>query len=259
MKERTETWDSFWGKLLRIDFFEGQWEMYRKVADARAAWLVDTYGLDRDRPLLSLACGEGGIELALARLGYAVTGIDRCAEMIHFAREASSKEELTATFLVGDIRKDSPLPTGNGTVCCFDTFGLLSPEAEKAIAQRMASALGPGGIILVDSPVRESITQSRPWFPVKGGHLLLENKWDKESGFQKIGLTFIEPDGSKVYLEDPYDETQDSYRGVLRYIYTDAEMRGLLGSSGLPVTIRPHQRKGYYMAAASSNYGEGGF
>ena len=66
MIRREESWDGFWAKLLRIDMFEGQWEAYRKVADSRAEWLEKTFGLQKDRPVLSLACGEGGIELALA-------------------------------------------------------------------------------------------------------------------------------------------------------------------------------------------------
>lgn len=254
MAERIETWDSFWGQLLRIDFFEGQWDAYRKVADSRAEWLEETFGLDKDRPLLSLACGEGGIELALARRGFNVTGIDRCTAFIHYAREQANAEGLGASFIVGDIRRDSPLPGGNGTVAMFDTLGLLGPEAEAKIMRRIGESLGDGGIVLMDSPIREALRPSRNWWPVRKGYVLMDSRWDKESAMQHIEPLFIEEDGSRVALIDPYNEGNAGMRGVERYIYSDAEMVQLAGLVGLPGRIIPHQRGGHIMMAASHRY-----
>ncbi len=254
MAERTETWDSFWGQLLRIDFFEGQWEAYQKVADSRAEWLEETFGLDKSLPLLSLACGEGGIELALARRGFNVTGIDRCTTFIHHAREQANAEGLGASFIVGDIRRDSPLPSGNGTVAMFDTLGLLGAEAEAKLARRMMDALAPSGILLLDSPVREALRPSRNWWPLKGGYLLMDNRWDKENAMQHIEPLFIEEDGTRVVLLDAYNDKNTGVRGVERYIYSDSEMVQLAGAAGLPGRIIAHQRGGHFMMAASRKY-----
>lgn len=253
MAERIETWDSFWAQLLRIDFFDGQWEAYRRIADARAQWLEETFGLDKSRPLLSLACGEGGIELALARRGFNVTGIDRCTTFIHFAREQAMAEELEASFIVGDIRRDSPLPSGNGTVALFDTIGLLGAEAEAKLLGRMAAALGPNGILLIDTPLRQAVKPQRQWWALRGGHLLLDTEWRKDEAIQQLTPLFIEEDGTRVVLQDPYNNGAVE-RGVPRYIYTDAELVQLVGSAGLPGRIIPHQRNGYIMMAASQKY-----
>jgi SAM-dependent methyltransferase len=254
MAERVETWDSFWGQLLRIDFFEGQWDAYRKVADSRAEWLEETFGLDRERPLLSLACGEGGIELALARRGFNVTGIDRCTAFIHYAREQALAEKLDASFIVGDIRRDSPLPSGNGTVALFDTLGLLGADDEVKLMQRIAESLAPDGIMLMDAPLRESLKPSRNWWKVRNGYLLYDNRWDKASAMQHIEPLYIEEDGTRVVLEDPYNSSDHGIRGVERYVYADREMVQLAGGAGLPGRIIPHQRGGYMMMAASSKY-----
>jgi SAM-dependent methyltransferase len=257
MAERKETWDSFWAQLLRIDFFEGQWEMYRKVADARAEWLEGTFGLDQQKPLLSLACGEGGIELALARRGFKVTGIDRCATFIHYAREQAINDGLDASFIVGDIRRDSPLPSGNGTVVMFDTLGLLGAEDEARLMGRIAAALAPGGIVLMDVPLREAMKPSRNWWPVRDGYLLFDSRWDKDEAMQQIEPVFIEADGTKVVLDDTYNGAAQNSVSIDRYIYADSEMVQLAGAAGLPGRIIPHQRGGHIMMAASSRYRTG--
>ena len=68
MDQRRETWDSFWAQILHIDFSKGQWEAYRKAADARAEWLETAFGLDSSRALLSRACGEGGKAIVLLEM-----------------------------------------------------------------------------------------------------------------------------------------------------------------------------------------------
>lgn len=247
MEPRSETWESFWARKLRIEFFDGQWEMYRRVADARAEWLEENFGLDRARPLLSCACGEGGIELALARRGFNVTAIDRCGPLIHFAREQAAQEKLTISFITADLRDKAPLPGGNGTVCCFDTLGLLASEDEEQLAKRMAAALGPEGVLLVDSPSRDELRPGRTWNPVGEGHLLLETRWEKGAATQVIEPLFIEGDGSRVVLQDPYDQTLGEHTGVQRYVYSPAELTRLVEQAGLAAEVVPHQRRGYFI------------
>ena len=254
IRTREETWDSFWGQLLRIDFFAGQWDKYHQVADQRAEWLEQTFGLDKGKPILSLACGEGGIELALARRGYRVTGVDRSTTYVHFAREQAAQAGLdNATFLTSDLCKETSLnllPTGFGLVYCFDTFGLLTPESEQRLVKQMALSLSRGGKILVDCPQREAIKPSRTWFPLRDGYLLMNTKWDSANGMQYLEPLFIEPDGSRVTLKDPYDPARGDHVGVARLIYRPDDLVRMLQFSGLPAQAVRHQRGGYYMVVA---------
>jgi len=247
MELRSETWESFWAHKLRIEFFEGQWEMYRKAADARAEWLEETFQLDQSKPVLSLACGEGGIELAMARRGFKVTALDKCTTFIHFAREKAAQEELDITFLTGNLQEDKQLPSGNGLVCCFDTFGLLGSEAEEKLVARMAEALDPEGTLLVDCPQREAQSASRTWWKMSDGFLLQETRYDRSAQVLLIDPLFIEPEGKLVNLKDPYDPTAKEHPGVLRYLYAPAELQRLVHNTDLQSGLMNHQRKGYYM------------
>ncbi|MBN2083470.1 class I SAM-dependent methyltransferase [bacterium] len=251
MQRRSETWDSLWAQLLRIDFFAGKWEMYRKVADSRAEWLEKTFQLDKQKPVLSCACGEGGIELALARRGFNVTGIDICPAFIHFAREQASTEQLaSASFLTADLRGANPLPDGFGAVFCFDTLGLLSDEEEQKLVRKMASALLPGGLLLVDCPLREAQAPARTWWEQNDGYVLMDTRWDKDAGVQYIDPIYITAAGEFVELRDPYDQTREEHTGVIRYLYTQQELARIMQPAGLHAQAVPHQRKGYFMLAA---------
>lgn len=255
MNERRETWDSFWANALRIDFFEGQWSTYRKVAEARAQWLEKLLRFDKSKPVLSCACGEGGIELALARRGYQVTAIDKCGTLIHFAREEAAKRGLEITYLTANLVSQGELPGGNGFTYCFDTLGLLSLEDEKNLLGRMRASLAPGGVLAVDAPMRTGQKPQRQWWPVRDGYLLLDTHWDAGQSLQHIEPVFIEGDGTKVLLEDPYDPKQQPPTGVRRYIYPSDELLKLVEDTGLQAKSIEHQRRGYYMVVGKEDLG----
>ena len=251
MKTRDETWDGFWAQTLRIDMFEGQWEAYRKVADSRAEWLEATFKLDRERPVLSLACGEGGIELALARRGFNVIGIDRSHVQINFARDKAIEENLNATFIMADLTSESQLPGNNGTVICFDTLGLLSNDDEYRLVQRMVGALNRDGVLLIDNPQRETLTPTHKWQRMHDGYFLLETGYEKGSNTHFLNPIWISPEGEEVLLRDPYDRKRPTHTGVQRYVYTPGELVNLVKSTGLPAREVRHQRNGYFMVIGS--------
>jgi SAM-dependent methyltransferase len=251
METRHETWDPFWAQKLRLEFFAGQWDRYRKAADARAQWLEQTFNLDKSRPVLSLACGEGGIELALARRGFRVTGIDANSAFVFHAREQASDEGLDATFLKEDLRREMELPGGNGLVCCFDTFGLLAEDDEQSLIVMMAQALAPDGLLLVDSPQREAQKSARNWWPQADGFLLQTTRWDKVSNILQTEPLFISEEGEKIELVDPYDKSRGEHSGILRYIYTPDELVRKVRAAGLGAEAGNHQRPGYFMVVGS--------
>jgi SAM-dependent methyltransferase len=95
--------------------------------------------------------GRGRHALALARRGYAVTGVDLSARAVEVARQRAAREALRATFLVGDMR--TPVAHGrfDGAVNLFTSFGFFEDEADHARAvQAMTAALRPGGWLVQD-------------------------------------------------------------------------------------------------------------
>jgi len=113
----------------------------------------------RARPgsrLLDLACGTGGHALALARLGFRVTGVDLDEAMIERARakaaEAAWPRGAAPELRVLDMREAARrLEAGYALVACVGN-SLVHLESEQAIAEVLAGCrelLEPGGALVV--------------------------------------------------------------------------------------------------------------
>jgi len=66
--------------------------------------LIDFYsGIEKKGKLLDLGCGQGRDAIALAKLGFEVTGIDNSDVGIKQLNEIATQENLPLTGIVGDI------------------------------------------------------------------------------------------------------------------------------------------------------------
>jgi 2-polyprenyl-3-methyl-5-hydroxy-6-metoxy-1,4-benzoquinol methylase len=92
-------------------FFHGVWlDVWRGVmspemTEADASFLETALRLEPGGLVLDVACGAGRHSLALARRGYAPTGIDLSEQSISEARGAAAASGLGAEFLLGDMRE----------------------------------------------------------------------------------------------------------------------------------------------------------
>lgn len=100
--------------------------------------------------LLDLACGRGRHTLNLARLGYAMTGLDLSPRALSIARQKLASQHLEADFILGDMR--DPLPrTFDGVVNLFTSFGYFDDDAmNRAVLGSIRSMLRPGGFLVLD-------------------------------------------------------------------------------------------------------------
>jgi SAM-dependent methyltransferase len=100
--------------------------------------------------LLDLACGRGRHTLNLARLGYAVTGLDLSPRAISIAREKLASRHQKADFILGDMR--NPLPeTFDGVVNLFTSFGYFDDdEQNRTVLRAIRAMLRPGGFLVLD-------------------------------------------------------------------------------------------------------------
>ena len=100
--------------------------------------------------LLDLACGRGRHSVNLARLGYAVTGVDLSPRAIDIARQKLASEHLEADFICGDMRH--PLPDRfDGIVNLFTSFGYFDDDEENRMVLRsIRSMLREGGFLVLD-------------------------------------------------------------------------------------------------------------
>ena len=115
-------------------------------------FVVRELGLRGDERVLDIACGFGRHSLELARRGFEVVGIDITEVYIQEATNQARREELSADFIVMDMRDptyrsefDVVLDMGGG-------IGFLENDEENLkVFDVVAQALRPGGKHFMDT------------------------------------------------------------------------------------------------------------
>jgi len=99
---------------------------------------------DHAHPIVDVGCGVGLLPMLLREKGFAreIIGIDFDARKIDAARKASNDIE----FRFGDAR--DPLPP-NHSVIMLDVLHYFSDDAQRTILANAASAVPPGGMIII--------------------------------------------------------------------------------------------------------------
>lgn len=101
--------------------------------------------------VLDVGCGAGALSAALARRGFAVTGIDPQAEQIAQARRAHPE----ATFLVATAQAIPALPQPQDAAVFLNA---LHHVPAPAMAEALGAVLGtlrPGGVMIVVEPLAQ--------------------------------------------------------------------------------------------------------
>ena len=100
--------------------------------------------------LLDIACGTGNHATGLARMGWAVLGVDRSPEMLQIAE--AKAEGLPVRFMQRDMQ-DLEIPESgfDAAICLFDSIGYA--VTNEAIARTLAGIrrnVRPDGLFLVE-------------------------------------------------------------------------------------------------------------
>jgi SAM-dependent methyltransferase len=101
--------------------------------------------------ILDVACGEGSFAVAMAKLGFRVTGIDQSQRMIDLAGDRAAQAGVEVYFSVEDMR-DLPFNQEFDLVTCFfDSLNyLLTIRDLQDAFQGAFNALKPGGLFIFD-------------------------------------------------------------------------------------------------------------
>jgi len=197
-------------------FFHGVWlDVWRGVmtpemTEADASFLETALRLEAGGLVLDVACGAGRHSLALARRGYAPTGIDLSEQSIAEARGAAAASGLGAEFLLGDMRELPGPARFDGAFCFGNSFGYFEHDGNRSMLRSVARALRPGArFVLETGIVAESLLpklQEYFWMPV--GDILflaarrynaLESRLDIEYTFVHHGVRDTRPASSRIY------------------------------------------------------------
>ena len=215
-------------------FFEGEYldllapEISSERTLGEVDFLAAKLALEPGARVLDLACGHGRHTLELARRGFRVTGVDLSPRSLELARGSAAAEGLEIDFVRGDMRELHFDGEFDAAINVFTAIGYFdSDDEDRAVFERVASALRPGGAFLVDTINALGLAgryQERLWEEVGDGVVMLsEHDWDLRAGRNRAVWTFVRPDGTRTEL-----------RHVVR-IYAPWEVVRLLGDAGLEV------------------------
>ena len=180
--------------------------------------------------VLDLGCGTGSMTLALADLGYDMTGVDYSPEMLDIARERAEKAGQDVLWLCQDMREFELYGTVDAAVCCLDSINHLTEDGDlKECFDLVHNYLIPDGIFVFDINGKykfENIYADETYaMEEDGGVCIWQNYYDQGSKLCDFYITLFkeEPDGRYAR----YDEEQ------CERMYTLSEIKKALKASNL--------------------------
>jgi SAM-dependent methyltransferase len=126
------------------------WEtMVPEAATAADVAFVRRHVAPPPARILDLPCGAGRHALALARIGYQVTGIDCSPDAIRRARVAG--KGLAVDFRRGDMRFPDLDERFEAVLCLGNSLSYFPPEEMRAFVAALASRVADGGRLILDT------------------------------------------------------------------------------------------------------------
>ena len=109
------------------------------------------------KTVLDLSCGTGSQVFFLNKFGYKVTGADFSPPLLEIARKKARRENVSITFLDGDMRK---LEVGkfDAVITIFNAIGHLSKTDFNKTLKNIYNNLHEGGFYLFDIFNLEAMT-----------------------------------------------------------------------------------------------------
>jgi SAM-dependent methyltransferase len=227
MKDKiiTKTWDEFWGPLILIRFHENNPKRW-SIREERAAWIFERLNLKPGARILDLGCGDGLLDICLARLGAAVTAVDRIASVVHAAQTEPDADLVN--FLVDDIRHISLKPESFDLILALGLIGVMPNDDDARLIKSCRRWLADGGRLIIDCPLEPDKEPSLLKQEFDEGTFEMKAEYNPDTGYQRIIPRFYSKNGETIELLDSLDPADKKYRGVRRYIYPRQELEGLL-------------------------------
>jgi SAM-dependent methyltransferase len=147
--------------------------------------LVDRH-FDRKGKVLVIGCGGGREALALGDQDFAVEGIDLQPQMIERARQNAARMNKPVTFRVMDACRLDFTAGSFDYALMFGSILTNIPFRENRLAalREVRRILKPGGIMMLNSPSRNSRLKYRAYFALVNGWRRWKKKW--------LGVTALE-------------------------------------------------------------------
>lgn len=142
------TRDNWYETSFREDYLLVYRHRDEAAAERELGALLDFLSLPPGSRVLDACCGTGRHSVVLARRGYCVVGVDLSEVLLTRARAKTSG--LPVRFVRQDVRKLDVGGDYDAVFNLFTSFGYFSDADNQRALCRMARALRPGGIFVLD-------------------------------------------------------------------------------------------------------------
>jgi SAM-dependent methyltransferase len=222
----------FWERFAPVMFDDAHWAEVPVVADAVTRLLrFDFYQTEKSvsasgassPKILDLCCGFGRISAELARMGYAVTGVDITESYLKTAREEAAYENLDIEYIKADAREFTRPDFFDAVVNLYISFGYFSDQKDDLLLLRNAyQSLKKGGCLIIETLGKEIAVRD-----------FVEAELFERAGFTV--LTEYEALDSWTFLKNRWILLKDGERlekTFIQRLYSASELRTILMEAG---------------------------
>lgn len=142
------TLDKWYERSFREDYLLVYRHRDEAAAERELGALLDFLNLPSGSRVLDACCGTGRHSVVLARRGYQVVGVDLSEVLL--ARARANAAGLPVRFVRQDVRMLDVGGDFDAVFNLFTSFGYFSDADNKRALCRMARALRPGGVFVLD-------------------------------------------------------------------------------------------------------------
>jgi SAM-dependent methyltransferase len=197
------------------------------LAEREAAFIDRALSLPSAATILDLGCGFGRHAVALAKLGYQVTGADLSPPMLSAARKLADDSGVEVSLVRRDLRDLSGLGPFAACVCLYTVLGYFDDDANEAVIRSLFDRLAPDAPLLIDVSNPLALVHHLPhetWREGPFGVRLERTRYDALQGRVISSRMLVSADGTKEELPE------SSVR-----LYTPSELRHMLERAGFEV------------------------
>ena len=179
---------------------------WKKKTAREAQSLKTILKLPKGSKILDVGCGVGRHSIALARLGYDVTGIDISPNYLNSAKALAKANKVAVRFVRCDMRKLSFKEEFDGAINLFSSFGYFKKNSDdRKVLKGILRALKPNGTFVIDNIDLDFLRKHflpKAWMELSDGTLVLEERHPlgpKET-VAKADWLFVTPSGKRTRM-----------------------------------------------------------
>ena len=228
---------SSWASVYDLAYHHSFGDFYTQLTDTTIAVIQE-----RARPpasIIDFGAGTGRLSIPLSQIGYEVTAVDSCQDMLNQLRQKILQEKITT--VCSRMEDYSGTRTFDVALCVFTVLLYLLDEDSLVRALRAAhSSLKAGGVLIIDIP-REAIFR---------GYSTSDPMIERNVSVTRKGQTPLFQYREDLVVKQANGETlafQDEF--LIRY-WTQSQVMKTLGEAGFVLV----KNLSYEFSGAGSAY-----